>query len=222
MSPRGKTEVSFIVCIIAVVSVGGYFTWSKMLDEVARGSSMTSLPAQTEWKTYENIRYHYKIKYPATVTITNVEEMDPSPVNESGHVNLSLSPSTSVTIFAASNYVSNLAEKYKKLVALDLQSFVQEMWRYQKANIENGANGYLRSRKLGEITEGSFSATQAFTFTTAGPLTTGLGGPYAPDLYATYKYIFLDQKGTKLILNYAVNDRLSATIVKTFEFRDSI
>lgn len=238
MKSSKKIVIVFIVAILAVVT-GVYTLRDKpFIDPIKNTDLPASTPPVSEWKTYENTTYHYRLKYPSTGNMGNpssVYENRPKEIWE--QVSLGAGASSYVDIFVARDYpnvVSSDKDKEgfeffqtrKDLLASDLLSFTQKIWQYQKNKIEKDKisdrdNNYVRLRQIGEITEHSFGGMKAYTFTLTGGLDNPLGVNFIDgSLYQTNNYTFFEHKGVKFIALSTHNDKLSELILNTFEFTD--
>lgn len=62
MNQKGFANIAFVVVIVAIIAVGGYFIFIKKSEPIARQQTFTST-----WKTFTNTKYGYHLQYPKTL-----------------------------------------------------------------------------------------------------------------------------------------------------------
>lgn len=221
-----------LLVVIVIVVIGVFFQPSvplktPILEEEKDFYPPTDLTLPS-WKTYENTKYNYRLKYPPTGTVQQKYGEGMEPDQKTLHsISFGIGKTTLVGVFVpefyldANNTISEFVSTAKNILSLDLKSFVQEIRRYQMEYVKNNPNysiDYKNLIKIGEVTKLNFLGNDAYSFTLVGTLNTPIQGPLVRSRHETHKYIFVDHNGTRYIIVSTDNDSLAESILNTFQF----
>ena len=234
MNPIKKVKIVSIIAIVILIAFSICFLLqsrnSSNSINLTEGitSFSTTTPALSEWKTYENTKYHYRLKHPLVNLMLPRYAEGMKPDEKILHsISFAIGEDTLVGVFVPEVYldVNNTTSEFvsiaKRLLPLDLKSFVQTVRQYQTDFVKNNldySSEYKNMIKMSEVTELAFLSNKAYSFTLVGPLHMGIQGPVVTSKFQTYRYIFLEHNERKYIIVSTHNDPLSESILNTFQF----
>ena len=174
-------------------------------------ATTTVSASQSDWKTYGNTAFGYRIQYPNGVTVEPLDRYDyTTPISEKGEVSVG---TVNIVIWRDAGTTGFSVAENKKLVSLNLKSFAEAIRAYQTT-----AKSTSQGIRVSDLREVSFASSTAYSFDLSGTFTNSEGGYLIPT-GITDRYIFAEIRGhTKVMLMYPINDTIAQQVVDSFEF----
>lgn len=211
-----KTLIYAIALILIGLAI--FFIWKQnRVPSVGINNDNADLQEE-EWLSYENTVYKYKFSYPGNALVTNAQEMDSRPTNESNDIQIFIPGSvTSVSIFAFTKDQSLYAILAPDQTGINSNSLLKDIADKVRKNQIDDKNPNIQNKKVGDMKETVFAGEKAYSFTLTGGFATNLTGMgYA--ITGTHKYIFVEKNNTKFVIHYPLEDNVSEKIINSFEF----
>lgn len=203
---------NIIVFGVIVVIFSAYFLLNRDVDlQSMKNSSLTepSLTLSLEWKTYENMVYHFKVKYPQNGLAQKVSETDPTPDEESADIEITIPGGRQhfhIKTYDPKRELVGVEET--RATMTDIKSFAETA--RQKEISDKNQN--FPNKKVGKLKETVFVNEKAFSY-----IITGSSDGYGND---DSNYIFFEHRGIIFAVSYPTNDQLSQVIADTLEFTE--
>jgi len=177
-------------------------------------ATTTTILNESEWSTYENIKYGYRFKYPIQGLLQKTAEMERGILSESADIDLSIPGvggllQVSVDRFYPFDLISEVVDNS----STKLEYFTENVHRYQ---VES-KNPNFENKQTGNLFELVFAGKDSYGFTLDGYFEHP-GGGYV--IVGTHRYIITEHSGSKFIIHYPIDDKLAQEVIDSFEFMD--
>jgi len=225
------------ILIVIVIVLSGIIIYSKLGTSTVQNQVKTTIndnqsttPTQTpqsttnqvkdnetaDWKTYENTKYKYSLKYPNNYIVSANAPV--STVKETS--DLSIDGANNLWDSQLFNVEVRDLDFYKKYNApSDLKSYVEKVWQMNK-------DDKVENKKVTNIVEKTIAGLKAYSFTTSYTYKSISGGYMIPDSQNTYSgtevRYYLENGNYRYEIHFFNNKtdnlKLSEAILSTFQF----
>lgn len=217
---QGKTNWRFliIVAVLAAVLGGGILLYTaNQKISITQPSKMKELNKTTDWKLFNNTKYNYSFSYPPETMVTTEFNEIPGGAEQSDRIivlTINKESIFNVQVRNSEMYLNAPPEsKYKDIVNLDLKTFTERIWDYNKY-IEKSPF-LTEEKKVGEISKTTINGKDAYQFSLSASYDDWEGG-YV--LEQTYLYTFItDEKGNKFVIWFPLDNKMAPQILESFK-----
>jgi hypothetical protein len=209
----------FSVFIGVVVAGGGYF----LLNNRGIPNTRSSTPIQSDWKTYGNTAFKYRVQYPSNMSVGPLDQYNYiTPITEQNQIIITkddLTPNSYNNLsyvaikIAAVRYLGAPGENP---ISQNLRSFAEA----KQASLLNGVSPTIKAQ-VSDLQKMDFASSTAYFFDISDDFELATAGSGYPPPGIFNRYIFFEnQNKEKFIIWYPKDDSTSQKIVDTFRFTD--
>ena len=173
-------------------------------------STFNGNEVQAGWKTYENTKYKYKLKYPNAISIQQTQEEERESIASSSQVDLFISGKKGIIRITAWQIYKNIitnsgAIEHNRIVRLNLADFAEAIRSIEIAD----KNPNFPKKQVSPLQKISLAGETAYSYVVTDSMD-GFG-------YSDDTYVFVEHNGVKIEFLYSHLDKTISTVFGTLE-----